>query len=77
MEPQITQPQPRKKHTKLAITLLVTPTLLFILPFLLYIVTQPNTPAFINVLIFLLPVVGFITWLPGFIIGIILLAKKN
>jgi hypothetical protein len=77
MEPQMTQPQTSKKYRKLAVTLLTAPTALLVLPFLIYGATQPNTPAFLNVIIFLCVGIGFITWLPGLIIGIVLLTRKK
>lgn len=74
MEPPLLQP--RKKSKGLALTLLIAPSLLIILPFLVYLATQPNTAPVINIAIFLLVPIGFLAWLPGLIIGIILLAKK-
>jgi hypothetical protein len=90
--PQISQ---KKSHKKLALTLLIGPTVLLIFAFILFaILNSINSAAhpaansgelfgesnpvvtIINVLLFLLGTVGVLSWLPGIIIGAILLSKK-
>ena len=83
-------------RTKAALWLMIAPTGLFIVTFILYAITNfiatataPEPEAgqlfsnggggvvIVNVLLFLTGVVSFITWLPGLIIGIVLLATKK
>jgi hypothetical protein len=87
------QEMPRKSHKKLALSLLIAPTALFILSLILGIVAAQigSAPAqdgdlfgeaspakqILNIIALLSAGVSFLTWLPGLIIGIILLAKKK
>jgi hypothetical protein len=79
-------------RTKLALLLLIGPSALWVIVFILFAVTNfvftstlsdigvdagtsvINT--IVNVILYLVGVVAFITWLPGIITGIILLATK-
>ena len=103
MDPQQPAPNPinplpaQKKHmagrTKLALWLMIGPTALLVVSFLLFaivnFVASTATPApgelfaeqsaispIVNVLLFLIGIVTIVTWLPGLIIGIVLLATK-
>jgi F0F1-type ATP synthase membrane subunit c/vacuolar-type H+-ATPase subunit K len=82
----------QKKHKALGLTLVIGPTALFILAFVFAMLAglASNTPAEgelfaeanpiqqgLNVLVFICAGLGFLTWLPGLIIGIVLLAKKK
>ena len=83
-------------RTKAALWLMIAPTALFVVTFILYAIanfittaTAPEPEAgqlfsndgggviIVNVLLFLAGVVSFLTWLPGLIIGIVLLATKK
>ncbi|MDB5161620.1 MAG: hypothetical protein JWM52_128 [Candidatus Saccharibacteria bacterium] len=84
-------------RTKGALWLLIAPTALLILSFILYAVVNwifsATTPTptdstnlysdgsivttISNIILFLMGVVGVITWLPGIVVGIILLATKK
>jgi len=81
-----------RRHKKLALTLLIAPTVLFILAIVCALIasSQGANPQdgdvfaavsplkqTMNILGFILGLVGFLTWLPGIIIGIILLTKKK
>lgn len=84
---------PVKSHKRLAISLLVVPTALFILSLILGLIAAQigDTSAqdgelfaqvspvkqILNILTFACAGIGFLTWLPGLIVGIILLAKKK
>jgi fumarate reductase subunit C len=84
---------PVKSHKKLAISLLVVPTALFVLSLVLGLIAAQigDTSAqdgelfaqvsplkqILNILTFACAGIGFLTWLPGLIVGIILLAKKK
>lgn len=92
MQPSSHQPTPRKKHKKLGLLLVIGPTALFLLAFILFFIARlmaapvengdlfdqssPGQQLF-NSLGFICSLIGFLTWLPGLIVGIILLAKKN
>ncbi len=84
------------KRTKGALWLLIAPTALFIVTFILFAVINlifnqtmqlpadgealAPTPLIVtitNIILFLTGVVSVITWLPGIIIGIVLLATKK
>ena len=79
---------PKKSHKTLALFLLLGPTALIVVSFILYAVVNfafSNTvlpgaespvQTILNVFLFLAGTVSVLTWLPGIIIGIILLAKK-
>ena len=97
-QPTIVPPEaPRaSSHKKLALTLLIGPTVLFVVSILAYAIVNaivgsaepspsstdlfaPQNPitAVVNVILFLVGIVGILSWLPGIIIGIVLLAKKK
>jgi len=76
------------KRTKGALWLLIGPTALLTLALLSFVLTNwafaslagdagGVGASLMNVLIFLFGLIGFITWLPGLIIGIVLLATKK
>lgn len=83
-----------RKHRKLALTLLIAPTILWVLALVFAILSNVVAPAAqsptndalfsepsalestMKILSFLCSAVAFLTWLPGIIIGIILLNKK-
>ena len=83
MQPTVT---PRPKRTTLVLVLLIGPTALLIITFILYAISnlafgvettpQPVGAVVVNIILFLTGAVGVITWLPGLIAGIILLTKK-
>jgi hypothetical protein len=88
----IVQTPQKKSHKKLALVLLIAPTALFILAFIFAIIAgqidaaptqsdlfEKTSPAkqIFNIFSFISAIVGFISWLPGLIIGIILLVKKR
>lgn len=96
-QPPVTQqavvPPAKKRHVKLALLLMIGPSVLLIAAIILGAVSNfafsNTTPAgdglypednpartVINVIIYLAGAVTIITWLPGIIIGIILLNKK-
>jgi hypothetical protein len=73
------------KRTKLALWLMIAPTVLIIAGIMLasianwvlfsYDLLNSNALAVtINILTYLIGIIGFLTWLPGLIIGIVLLA---
>jgi Na+/proline symporter len=84
---------PQKSKKRLALILIIGPTSLFILAIVVSIVSNllfntqmsegelfnqvPVGKTVFNIIIFLLSAVAFLTWLPGLIIGIILLAKQS
>lgn len=86
------KPQKNSRKTT-AIILLTAPTAAIVLSFVLGIVSsmnaanstasgdlfgnQPTEGTFLNILVFLFATAGFITWLPGVIIGIVLLTTKK
>jgi hypothetical protein len=91
-QPVVTE-APRKSHKKLALWLIIGPTALFILAIVLSILsglifngsssdgglfgdTSPLR-TIINLFFFLSMLISIITWLPGLIIGIVLLAKQS
>lgn len=87
------------KRTKAALWCLIGPTALYIIVFIVYIITNlilansgVNTNAAnsedlfgtasplksaLNIVMFLTGAIAFLTWLPGIIVGIILLATKK
>lgn len=84
---------PRKSHKKLALWLIIGPSALFIVAIglsilsnLIFNSTSADGELFgdasplksiFNIFFFLSMLVSFITWLPGLIIGIVLLAKQS
>ncbi len=84
----VTSKEPAKMtgRTKLALWLLIAPTGLLFATFILFAISNialstghyyDNTGllrAFINIILYLLGLVGFLAWLPGLITGIVLLA---
>lgn len=90
---QASTPASNKKRTMLAIILLVGPTILFILTILISSIghlllseatssgslfAEPSTGMkIVNVVTFVTAALSFLSWLPGMIIGIILLATKK
>jgi hypothetical protein len=73
------------KRTKIALWLLIAPTVLIIVGIMLasianwvlfsYDLLNSNALAVtINILTYLIGIVGFLAWLPGLIVGIVLLA---
>jgi len=89
----ILQDTPKKSHKALALSLLIVPTALFVLSLVIGLIAAQigDTPAqdgelfnevspvkqILNILTFALAGIGFLTWLPGIIVGIILLTKKK
>ena len=92
-------PAPKKRmtgRTKLALWLLIGPTALLIVTFILFAISnfiasiaapvntapgelfpeQSTSSPFINIALFLVGSISVITWLPGLIVGIVLLASK-
>lgn len=84
---------PKKSHKKLALMLLIGPSALLLLTFVLYAIsnfitnsTAPNSgelftqpsllTSIINIFLFFIGTISVLAWLPGIIIGIILLNKK-
>lgn len=91
-QPAVAEP-PQKSHKKLALWLIIGPSALFILAILLSILsgfifngsasdgdlfgdTSP-LKSIVNIFFFLSMLISIITWLPGLIIGIVLLAKQS
>lgn len=86
--PAATPTARKKSHTVLALFLLLGPTALIVVSFILYAVVnfafsnsalpgaESPVQTILNVFLFLAGTVSVLTWLPGIIIGIILLAKK-
>ena len=75
------------KRKAVALWLLIAPSALIVFTMVLYIIVNAvagnsydsatdSFTAFANILIFLVSLVGFISWLPGIIVGIVLLASK-
>jgi hypothetical protein len=93
VQPLALQETPKKNHKKLALGLLIVPTALFVLSLVIGLIAAQvgNAPAqngelfdevspvkqILNILTFSLAGIGFLTWLPGIIVGIILLTKKK
>lgn len=84
--PPTTQPTPAStnaRRTKVALWLLIGPSALFVGTIILYVVTNlifPDASAIkviVNIILYLAGVVTILTWLPGIIIGIILLATRK
>ncbi len=71
------------RRKKIALWLLIGPSALFVGTLILYPVTNVLFPASsvikatINIILYLAGVVTILTWLPGIIIGTILLATKK
>jgi len=92
MNPQIPQITSQKR-SNLALWLLIGPTVLFIMAILLGLLSHfvpeipptngelfGQTPAIVkvaNIFAFLFGAIAFLTWLPGIVIGIIILTKKK
>ena len=75
-----------KKDAKLVggLWLLISPSALLIATILLYAIvnfvaggTNTTVAAVFNIFLYLLGVIGVITWLPGIVIGIVLLATRK
>lgn len=93
MQPQYPQTPNKGHRKLIAILLLTVPTVLILLAFALTLLTsmavtptptnsdlfgdQNTAQAGSNVVSFIFMMIGFITWLPGLIAGIILLATKK
>lgn len=73
----------KKSYKKLALWLLIAPTALLIVTFILYLflnglLEEVNVARGIaNVILFISGLVGIIAWLPGLITGIVLLVTKK
>lgn len=84
IQPAIEQPAtPKKRRTGLALLLLIGPSALIIFAIILaavsnFIFGEAENPirTIINVFVFLAGTVTILAWLPGIVIGIVLLAKK-
>ena len=73
-------------RTKAALWLMIGPTALFIVTFMLFAMTNWVVSSFapvsiattiINILLFIAGSVSMLTWLPGLIVGIVLLATAK
>ena len=81
----ITPPAKMSGRKKLGLILIIAPTALWIITGLLWAITNwvftqiggaDTLTTVMNLVIFLLAMVSFLSWLPGLITGIILLASK-
>lgn len=81
----MTAPKKMTKRTKIALWLLITPTAMIVAGISLFAVASfiltsvdmlgSNTlTVTLNVLLYFISLIGLLTWLPGLIIGIVLLA---
>ena len=76
-------PSKNNSRQKVALWLLIGPSALFVGVIILYAVTNLIFPevaiikTFTNIAAFLAGLISFLTWLPGMIIGIVLLATKG
>jgi len=92
-QPTTTPEKPRVSHKKLGLWLIITPSALIFLGILVFliIIFMPENAAsrsdlfgaispvkqVLNIVGFICTGLGFITWLPAMIIGIILLTRKK
>lgn len=92
-QPAPAAPVPMNKRTKIALWLMIAPTAVLVLNFLLFAVvnylfrgapsadglfaSQDAIQTISNVFLFVLGLAAFLAWLPGLIIGIVLLATKK